>query len=259
MWLTSALALCGLLERVGPTLMSTETCEPYNNTNLYLQLPLFTTYMLTTEEERGFNNLSLVYLFIPIFAIILYLNYLQLTGDEGLPTQSLERVSIGRLNQSYHRMNIIIILDKRGGRAQDMTMRSLFDFCEGTGSVTELPRKHFKSFYNPLRSVSTMETTQRIFLVLGLCSLYFWLVKVVLLFVLKTSNIIFCLLVRELIFVSLHYRRIIIVLADPPGFTWEKPCQDHKSEWTFSSPFLISTDAVEGSYVPHFRNYCETC
>lgn len=86
--------------------MSTETCEPYNNTNLSLQLPVFTTYILT-EEERGSNNLSFVYLFMPILAIILYLHYLQLTGDECLPTQSLERVSIGRLNQSYHRMNII--------------------------------------------------------------------------------------------------------------------------------------------------------
>lgn len=47
---------------------------------------------------------------MPIFAIILY--YLQLTGDEGLPTQSLERVSMGRPNRSYHRMNIIIISDK---------------------------------------------------------------------------------------------------------------------------------------------------
>lgn len=67
---------------------------------------------MLTEEGRGFNNLSIVYLFMPIFAIILCLHYLRLTGDEGLPTQSLERVSIGRINQSYHGMNIIIISDK---------------------------------------------------------------------------------------------------------------------------------------------------
>lgn len=109
---------------------------------------------------------------MPIFAIILDLHYVQLTGDEGVPTQSLERVSKGRLNQSYHRMNILLFRTReifskhyRGERTQDMclTMGSLFAFGEGTGCVTELPRKVFKSFYNPLRSVSTLETTQSIF------------------------------------------------------------------------------------------------